>query len=529
MPKNIVVLSDGTGQEGGRGHDSNVYKLYRMLEDRTDNQVVFYDEGLGTDWRKVTGSAFGVGFSRNLLECYRFIFENYNAGDKIFLLGFSRGAATVRSLANFIHYFGILPRSRPKLINEAYKLYSNRRQPLVTDEEIFEDEEEADGGKQQRGRGMRAVNTASYKVYSALQKDLDKESKQFILAHPNQWVSIEFLGVWDTVPALGFVPMAGLDILIDKIPWLKHSFHDFKLHPSVRNAYQALSIDDDRKWFHPSIWNQHDPDRQKVKQVWFSGSHTDVGGGFVEAGLSDIALEWMVQQAERHGILLYLNSKKYWNFGIAPDAVDEIHPPRKGAGAVYKHGSRADGVWDERALRVFGPPVIHESVFSRVMNSDYLPWILDNYPDPEKWLQGHLEKTMRRKFKTAFEPKYQEWYEKQWSIGVQDLPSFEVWAKNNPSYYKTWLKSNRVDAAKWLAENNLGIRSFRKKKYLIEIHPATKLIKKLRDYTAESRPKVLQKIEYDISAHEHLYERLNMNDRFTHERKRTVQSGHKKV
>src|SRR3972149_792279 len=115
MSKNIVVLSDGTGQDGGRGHDSNVYKLYRMLEDRTENQIVYYDQGLGTDWRRVSGNAFGVGFSQNIVELYRFIFENYNAGDKIFLFGFSRGAATVRSLASFIHYFGILSKSRATL------------------------------------------------------------------------------------------------------------------------------------------------------------------------------------------------------------------------------------------------------------------------------------------------------------------------------------------------------------------------------------------------------------------------------
>ena len=123
MSKNIVVLSDGTGQEGGKGHDTNVYKLFRMLEDRTERQIVFYDQGIGTDRYKVIGSIAGAGFTENLLQCYQFIYENYNAGDKIFLFGFSRGAATVRSLANFIHYFGVLPKSRPRLIKQAYSIY----------------------------------------------------------------------------------------------------------------------------------------------------------------------------------------------------------------------------------------------------------------------------------------------------------------------------------------------------------------------------------------------------------------------
>ena len=88
MPKNIVVLSDGTGQVGGKGHDSNVYKLFRMLEDRTDEQIVFYDQGLGTDNHLVAGNAFGMGFSTNLLQCYGFIFDNYKSGDKLFFFGF---------------------------------------------------------------------------------------------------------------------------------------------------------------------------------------------------------------------------------------------------------------------------------------------------------------------------------------------------------------------------------------------------------------------------------------------------------
>ncbi len=127
MPKNIIILSDGTGQEGGKGHDTNVYKLFRMLEDRTDRQIVFYDQGLGTNGDRVGGMAFGRGIDRNILQCYRFLFDHYRSGDRIFLFGFSRGAATVRSLASFIHYFGILPTARPELIEQAYRIYKNRK------------------------------------------------------------------------------------------------------------------------------------------------------------------------------------------------------------------------------------------------------------------------------------------------------------------------------------------------------------------------------------------------------------------
>src|SRR5512139_2780073 len=127
MPKNIIILSDGTGQEGGKGHDTNVYKLFRMLEDRTERQIVFYDQGLGTDGDRVGGMEFGKGIDKNILQCYRFLFDHYRSGDKVFLFGFSRGAATVRSLASFIHYFGFLPTARPELINQAYRIYKNRK------------------------------------------------------------------------------------------------------------------------------------------------------------------------------------------------------------------------------------------------------------------------------------------------------------------------------------------------------------------------------------------------------------------
>ncbi len=81
MSKNIVVFSDGTAKEGGLGTNTNVYKLFNMIEDRTVDQIAFYDRGLGTGLRKVTGSAFGVGISRNIQECYEFIFENYQSTD----------------------------------------------------------------------------------------------------------------------------------------------------------------------------------------------------------------------------------------------------------------------------------------------------------------------------------------------------------------------------------------------------------------------------------------------------------------
>lgn len=137
MSKNIVIFSDGTGQSGGLTVDTNIYKLFKAIENRTQDQISFYDRGIGaeargigkvTTWaRRTARQATGWGFSKNVNDCYRFIFDNYEAGDKIYLFGFSRGAATVRSVAGFIHMFGILPKSRPELIEGAYKIYKNEK------------------------------------------------------------------------------------------------------------------------------------------------------------------------------------------------------------------------------------------------------------------------------------------------------------------------------------------------------------------------------------------------------------------
>jgi len=240
MSKNIVVFSDGTAKEGGLGTNTNVYKLFNMIEDRTADQVAFYDRGLGTGWRKITGLAFGVGISNNIQECYEFIFENYQSGDQIYLFGFSRGAFTVRSLSGFLHLFGILPKSRRELIDEAYDIYKIR-------------------------------DTEKRKA----------RADEFLSRHHTMRCEIKFLGVWDTVGALGLpVPIR----LMDGWGPFKHEFHNTTLAKNVRHGCHALSIDEQRAAFHPTFWKE-DP---LVEQVWFPGVHSDVGGGYPELDISHV-------------------------------------------------------------------------------------------------------------------------------------------------------------------------------------------------------------------------------------------------
>lgn len=344
MPKNLVVFSDGTGQEGGVGQNTNVYQLFGMIEDRTPRQIAFYDPGLGTSGNRALGLATGRGISKNIRQCYRFIFDNYEAGDQIFLFGFSRGATTVRSLSGFIDMFGILPRSRPELIKKAYRIYK------------IEDH-----------------------------KDREAVAQSFRIRHNlKHWTTIKFLGVWDTVAALG-VPIKWLSGLIDKLPFWRHEFHNLQLSPAVEHAVQALAIDDERKIFHPLIWDRGVAEYQTVEQVWFCGMHTDVGGGYRECGLSDIAMEWMVQKAIAHGLLIFSKKREEWEKCL-PNPDGFMHDSRKGGlSRFYRREPRS---WNHREQ---GKPRVHESVIMRQLNQHnegepaYSPWILNGEYDIEPW------------------------------------------------------------------------------------------------------------------------------------------------
>jgi uncharacterized protein (DUF2235 family) len=310
-----------------------------MLENRTERQIVFYDRGLGTGWRKITGNIGGMGISRNILDCYEFIFEHYCAGDKVFLFGFSRGAATVRSLSSFIHLFGMLPRSRPELIGRAYKIYK------------IEDKEKR-----------------------------DDRAQELIDRHHTMWCKIEFLGVWDTVAALG-LPFKALDQLVDMVWFWRHKFQDFTLSESVIHARHALAIDEERKVFHPTLFEKN-LSHQILKQVWFCGAHSDIGGGYENHQLSDIPLLWMMTEAKEQGLLIYDDHK----VELSPNADGEMHDPRSGIrGRLFRKRVRS---WDSNKL---GPPMLHGSVSMRTRNREneeappYDAWILGMEHEVEPW------------------------------------------------------------------------------------------------------------------------------------------------
>ena len=283
MAKRLIVCSDGTWnrpdqRSGGAIRPTNVVKVWRAIERFAlgeVRQVKFYDEGVGTEGnfiQRLIGGASGRGLNKNILDGYRFLMHTYEPGDEIFLFGFSRGAYTVRSLAGMLRNSGLLHKSNAERLRAAFDLY--RREDAPPDS---------------------AVATSFRDAY----------------AHE---VDIKFLGVWDTVGALGIPPL-GLGRFIGILGRFlnrRHEFHDVELSGSVKHGYHALAIDERRAPFEPAIWKPKLPKLkdgeqlaaatpkpgQVVEQVWFAGYHSDVGGGNEDAGLSDLALKWMMEKAK---------------------------------------------------------------------------------------------------------------------------------------------------------------------------------------------------------------------------------------
>ncbi len=262
--KRLVVCCDGTWNRPdqvnrGVSAPTNVAKFALALAERDADgheQRLHYEAGVGTRrHERLLGGAFGIGLSRNVRECYRFLVENYEPGDVLYFLGFSRGAFTARSVVGLVRNCGILRREHGQRIDAAYALYRSPRR-------------DTEPG------GLAA--TLFRRTYS----------------HPD--TEIEFVGVWDTVGALG-IPVGVLNPPVLTRLW---TFHDTRLSRSVKHAYHAVSIDERRAPFKPTLWvQQPGSDDQTLEQVWFAGVHCDVGGGYADPSLSDIAFAWMVERA----------------------------------------------------------------------------------------------------------------------------------------------------------------------------------------------------------------------------------------
>ncbi len=267
MSKTIIISFDGTwntpdsNPEVDGNSSTNVWKIHDAILPADANgreQNKWYEKGVGTKWyNKIRGGAFGVGLSGKIQEGCKHLVNTYEDGDQIYIFGFSRGAYSARSLVGFVRNAGLLRKENAKRVSEAYSLYRTR------------------------------------------DEGADSENAKFFRSKYSREVSIYFLGVWDTVGALG-IPVESFD-------WFNKSyyqFHDTTLSGIVKNAFHAVAIDEHRKSYQCTLWNPIEKPNQTIEQVWFCGAHSNIGGGYADNLLSDIALRWMMNKASSCGLAL---------------------------------------------------------------------------------------------------------------------------------------------------------------------------------------------------------------------------------
>ena len=282
--KRLIVCCDGTWQSQNNKAATNVLKIAQAVktkgEDERGNeiaQILYYDQGIGAVpnygskqpflkntsefLQKIGGGAFGWGIDEKIEEAYIFLCLNYEPDDEIYLFGFSRGAYTVRSLAGLISCCGLLKRPDINHTADAYEIYRNKNQ-----------EERQD------------------------------EADNFRRKHKIEDINIKFIGCWDTVCALG-LPNIISWLPIDKFFAEKYKFHDNKLSSIIENARHAIAIDEKRSAFEVTLMEPGENFEGTLKQVWFPGDHGCVGGGIKEqSGLSDVALQWMIDGSKALGL-----------------------------------------------------------------------------------------------------------------------------------------------------------------------------------------------------------------------------------
>ncbi len=286
--KRLIICCDGTWNTAHPADGSpptNVVKIARALEPRDSHdveQVVFYDEGVGTGGRLDfwVGGYTGRGLAKRILDAYLFLANNWAAGDSVYLFGFSRGAYAVRCLAGFAGLCGLLRKGDLERLPAAWALF------------------------EERGLGV------------------DSEGLREIRARALYPFGIHVVGVWDTVDSLG-LPIPGLRELTRP----KLRFHDGVLGAHVDNGFQALALGEIRSAFKPMLWTNDPQFGQRIEQVWFRGAHADCGGGYPESGLSDLTLAWMIDRAAECDLEF---DREYVSQHVRPDAAQPPHYERAG-------------------------------------------------------------------------------------------------------------------------------------------------------------------------------------------------------
>lgn len=352
--KNIVLCSDGTGNTDTEGRGTNVFKLYEAVDihgyksaQGFPRQIAFYGDGVGTEnfaLHKIIGAAFGFGFAQNIRDLYTELVHVYDPGDKLFLFGFSRGAYTIRALSGLIQYCGVLDRAgfpNEEQLRARVHLCWKSFEKIAFPRFISSKED-------QRRRTTQPAEDP----------EVEADRRKKLGSHPPA-IEIEFIGVWDTVGAVG-MPVDELKPLVNWI-WPR-KFDELTPGARVKRARHALAIDDERRTFHPELWNERGARGGQIDQVWFAGVHSNVGGGYPKHGMSLVTLDWMMSEAEKSGLRFIQAARDYVR--AQQDVHSKLYDSRSGLAVYYR--------WDPRNIaqicRDHGieKPKIHASVLERI-------------------------------------------------------------------------------------------------------------------------------------------------------------------
>ena len=371
--RNIVLLSDGTGNSAAKLNKTNIWELYQALDLGDDDQLAIYDDGVGTSGFRplqLLGGAFGWGLSRNVRDLYEFLCRHYRPGDHIYIFGFSRGAFTARTLAGLIGRCGILD---PRKTVPRLRLFRLRYEDVQLNTE--------EGLKIGVGLAYRSYR----RIYKAPFASLYRGLRDLVLRRVpmpdefrhehglDQSVTIKFVGVWDTVDAVG-LPVDELSTMIDRV-FYPHRFPDQNLASQVERACHAIAVDDERYTFHPVLWNERGTaDSERITQVWFPGMHSDVGGGYPDGDLARVSLCWMISQVSfdaGRGEGLRFNQDRPQEIEQRAHSLGKMHDSRRGLGVYYRYKPRhVASLCNDRDNPVeIAEPKIHHSVFKRIANN----------------------------------------------------------------------------------------------------------------------------------------------------------------
>jgi uncharacterized protein (DUF2235 family) len=380
MGRKIILLSDGTGNSSAKVWRTNVWRTFEALDLSGNDQVALYDDGVGTSSFKpmaILGGAFGFGLRRNVIALYKFACRNYrDPDDELFGFGFSRGAFTIRIVMGLIDSQGLIQASNEteldSLASAAYRAYRRDRYPNL-------------------------------KLEAPYQWIRNKFGPAYPPPGVRRNIKIRFVGVWDTVAAYG-MPVDEMTRGIHQYLW-PIELPNNRLAGNVMRACQALALDEERTTFHPQLWNEPGGPKaddnppppagprfikdERLSQVWFSGVHSNVGGGYPDDSLAYIPFVWMITEARRCGLKF---KSDYANDPVNPDVMradpdtfknavskrdkdGRLYDPRRGLGGYYRYGPRKlvpdlypQSKKQEDDEVSVGRAKIHESVFRRIDN-----------------------------------------------------------------------------------------------------------------------------------------------------------------